>query len=442
MMIKILADLEEKKQNDEIPDGYKKSEGYLIPKEWELVQFKSLFNRLTRKNKENNQNVLTISAQQGLISQMDYYNTLYASENKLGYSLLYKGDFAYNKSYSGDYAYGAIKQLEAYDKGIVSPLYICFEAKEGTNAEFYNQYFESGIFNREIYKIAKEGARNHGLLNVSTDDFFDSFLVFPSVEEQKKIAKILLQCDKMIKLKEERIEEEQKRKKLLLENLFCTGSKVNRKQGLNEDLEEYCVADIMEVITDYVAAGSFADIAKNVVYKTNSGYAQLIRTVDIKNNFNNGDFVYVDQRAYEYLYRVDMGEDCIVMPNIGANIGEVYYVDTQKLPAERNVLGPNAILLKSKKVNLKYVFYLFNTDKFLFDLFKCVGASGQPKFNKGDLKKIRVKIHNRQDQEMIAQILEACDKKILLLVQDCAEWKKKKKALMQLLLSGIVRVNI
>ena len=106
----------------QVPEGYKLEHGYVIPKEWKVVHFNECFHRLTQKNTENNQNVLTISAQQGLISQLDYYNTPYASEDKTGYFLLQKGNFAYNKSYSADYAYGAIKQLEKYDKGIVSPL--------------------------------------------------------------------------------------------------------------------------------------------------------------------------------------------------------------------------------------------------------------------------------------------------------------------------------
>lgn len=152
---------QEKKHSEtgqDCPEGYKSCDGYKIPKEWHIVRFDSLFSRVTRKNDENNQNVLTISAQQGLISQIEYYNTLYASENKTGYTLLHRGDFSYNKSYSSGYAYGAIKRLDAYEKGIVSPLYLCFTPRQGVNSDFYLQYFEAGCFDREIYKIAQEGA--------------------------------------------------------------------------------------------------------------------------------------------------------------------------------------------------------------------------------------------------------------------------------------------
>ena len=100
-----------------------------------------------------------------------------------------KGDFAYNKSYSNGYPLGAIKRLNNYDEGVVSPLYICFRAKEKISTCFYEQYFESGFLNKEIFKIAQEGARNHGLLNVSVTEFFkDIKIAQPSLEVMNKSA--------------------------------------------------------------------------------------------------------------------------------------------------------------------------------------------------------------------------------------------------------------
>ena len=89
------------------------------------------FQRVTDKNSIGNTNVLTNSAQHGLINQFEYYNHQYASENTAGYAFLHKGDFAYNKSYSDGYPWGATKRLERYDSGIVSPRYICFSMVAG-----------------------------------------------------------------------------------------------------------------------------------------------------------------------------------------------------------------------------------------------------------------------------------------------------------------------
>lgn len=105
-----------------------------------------------------------------------------------GYYLLYNGEFAYNKSYSVGYDFGSIKRLDRYPMGALSTLYICFRLKK-YNTDFMKVYFDSLKWYKEIYMIAAEGARNHGLLNVPTDEFFDTCHVLPTSEaEQSKIA--------------------------------------------------------------------------------------------------------------------------------------------------------------------------------------------------------------------------------------------------------------
>lgn len=157
--------------------------------DWHWIKFSNVFERVRQKNNVGNTNVLTISAQHGLISQVEYFNKSVASDDVRGYTLLARRDFAYNKSYSNGYPMGAFKPLERYDSGIVSSLYICFRlANPSCNHDFFRHYFEAGLFNREISSIAQEGARNHGLLNVSVVEFFDTSLHVPADEEQIAIA--------------------------------------------------------------------------------------------------------------------------------------------------------------------------------------------------------------------------------------------------------------
>lgn len=217
----------------EVPEGYKKSKVGVVPHKWEETHFREMFSRLNRKNTEGNTNVLTISAQYGLISQGDFFNKAIASEDKSNYFLLYRGEYAYNKSYSNGYPFGALKPLEMYESGIVSPLYICF-SKTARNQcpQYYTQYFEGGLMNREIKAFAQEGARNHGLLNISVDDFFNSYLLVPSLPEQQKIAAILTTQDKVIELKEKLLAEKQRQKKYLCQQLL-TGKK--RLPGFSGD---------------------------------------------------------------------------------------------------------------------------------------------------------------------------------------------------------------
>ncbi|MDY6976682.1 MAG: restriction endonuclease subunit S [Pseudomonadota bacterium] len=188
---------------------------------WQSLGFGEVFERITRKNKEDNQNVLTISAQVGLVNQEKYFNKSVSAKDLTGYYLLENGDFAYNKSYSKGYPMGAIKRLNNYDKGVVSTLYICFRVVGDQEPLFWEQFFEAGQLNREINKIAQEGARNHGLLNVSVTEFFNDIEVpVPSRAEQRKISDFLRVLDRKLDAVKQQIELTQTFKKGLLQQMF------------------------------------------------------------------------------------------------------------------------------------------------------------------------------------------------------------------------------
>ena len=196
---------------------FKDSEGNDYP-EWEEKKLGEVFERIIEKNVENNTNVLTISAQYGLISQVDFFNKSVAGKDLSKYYLLQKGDFAYNKSYSNGYPMGAIKKLKFYEKGIVSTLYICFRLKNKKySTNYFEQYFESKKIDKNIQEIAQEGARNHGLLNISVQDFFNIYIPFPLLEEQQKIADFL---DSKIENIEKELEGLKEFKKGLLQQMF------------------------------------------------------------------------------------------------------------------------------------------------------------------------------------------------------------------------------
>ena len=149
--------------------------------------------RIATKNKDSKCSlVLTIAAQYGLVNQESFFNKSVASENLTGYYLLHKGEFAYNRSYSAGYDWGVVKRLDNYDEGVLSTLYICFKINETiVDSDYLAYYFESSKWHKGLSDIAGEGARNHGLLNVSMTDYFNTKHRFPVIEEQKAIAKML-----------------------------------------------------------------------------------------------------------------------------------------------------------------------------------------------------------------------------------------------------------
>ena len=189
--------------------------------EWQKVKLSDIVERVTERNKANTCNrVLTIAAQYGLIDQQEFFNKQIASSDLTTYYLLHKGDFAYNKSYSGDYSWGAVKRLDKYDEGVLSSLYICFRPNENVDSSFLCHYFESTKWYRGISEISGEGARNHGLLNMSVDDYFNTLHRIPTQREQKAVANVLNVLVDKIDIETEILSNLQKQKSYLLKEMF------------------------------------------------------------------------------------------------------------------------------------------------------------------------------------------------------------------------------
>ena len=166
------------------------------------------------------------------------------------------------------------------------------------------------------------------------------------------------------------------------------------------------LGEVFSLVTDFTAAGSFASNAANVQYKQEKSFAQLVRTTDLKSKFKNTDkFVYVDEHAYEYLWRVNLNEECLVLSNVG-NCGEVYYIIPEVLPYAHNVLGPNALLLRTTLGMNKFFYYWFLNNSFQNELGKITSNTGQTKFNKTNLKKILIPLPPLSVQEEIVRILD------------------------------------
>lgn len=199
-----------------------------IPIKWKLLTLESLCERVTRKNKSLNDNVLTISAQHGLINQAEFFNKIVAGKNIESYYLLKQGEFAYNKSYSKGYPFGVIRRLDRYEEGILSTLYICFKLKDEqtVTSDFINNIFESGLLDSQFVGIAKEGARAHGLLNIKVADFFNIQIPIPSLEEQNKISEVIKVMNIRIDSEEIKLKKLNEVKKGLMQQLLTGKTRV------------------------------------------------------------------------------------------------------------------------------------------------------------------------------------------------------------------------
>lgn len=211
--------------------------------------------RVRRKNSENQTDIpLTIASIEGLVDQRTYFGKTIASKDMSGYYLLKNGEFAYNKSYSKGYPVGSIKRLDNYEQGALSTLYICFSVKEEADvtSDYLVQYFNSPVWHKTVSEICAEGARNHGLLNVSPDDFFATVHYFaPTAEEQEKVSEFLSLYDEKISVQKRKVDALETRKKGFLQQIFSQEIRFKADDGSEfEDWDYVVIEDTFDPISD------------------------------------------------------------------------------------------------------------------------------------------------------------------------------------------------
>ena len=344
---------------------------------------------------------MTISAKYGLIDQIEFFDKYVASKNLKGYYLLKKGEFAYNKSYSNGFPYGAVKRLDLYNQGAISTLYICFEITNKINSNFLKIYFDSNKWNKEMYKIAVEGARNHGLLNIPINDFFNTKHLFPSISEQEKIADFLSAIDKKIGFMEKKHTLYQNIKKYYLENLFPKENETIpnlRFLEFNNDWIKTTLGNCV-IFLDEKRIPLNQQIRSQMLSKY--PYYGAAGIIDYVNNY-----IFDDELIL-------LGEDGSIIPTLAS--GKCW-------------VSNHAHVLKNKKnINLYFLYNILS--KIHFEKYNT--GTIQPKLNKKTAKNIKIKITSKKEQEKIVDFMLSIGTKIKKIQKQIKFLKTFKKGLLQ-----------
>ena len=229
---------------------------YGFDNDWEQRKLGELVDRVVRKNINNESTLpLTISAQYGLVDQITYFNNRVASRDVSNYYLVLNGEFAYNKSTSDGYPFGAVKRLDLYEKGVLSTLYIVFAPKkeQQIDSDYLTVFFDTDRWHKGVAERAAEGARNHGLLNISAEDFFDIDLSVPKdIVEQKQIGAFIRQLDNLITFHQRKFEKLTNVKKSMLEKMFPRNGNCYpeiRFKGFTDPWKQRKLGDVVKEIT-------------------------------------------------------------------------------------------------------------------------------------------------------------------------------------------------
>ena len=387
--------------------------------DWEERKLSSISERVTRKNKNNESTLpLTISAQDGLIDQNDFFNKQVASRDVTGYFLVKNGEFAYNKSYSNGYPWGAIKRLDKYDMGVLSTLYIVFRPTE-INSQFLVSYYDTTRWYREVSKNAAEGARNHGLLNIAPTDFFNTLLVVPKiVDEQEKIGAFFKQLDDTIALHQRKLDLLKEQKKGYLQKMFPkNGEKVPelRFAGFADDWEESKLGDVLSERNDQMPETNEYPLMSFVQGKG----------VTPKGERYNRSFLVKDsEKKYK---KTELGDFIYSSNNL--ETGSIGFNRTGKA-----VISPVYSIFKSKKSRESQFIGIMSARKdFISKMvrFRQGVVYGQWRIHESDFLNIDMKMPNDKEQQLIISFFENIDKTIALQQRKLDLLKEQKKGFLQ-----------
>ena len=362
---------------------------------WKAEMLSDFSERVTRKNTKNETNLpLTISSKDGLVDQISYFNKMVASKDISSYYLLKEGEYAYNKSYSVGYDFGSIKRLDRYPMGALSTLYICFALKRH-NSDFIRAYFDSLKWYREIYMISAEGARNHGLLNVPTEDFFQTIHYLPQdTREQRKIANFIITLDRRIDAQQSLVKRLKKYKRGVISALLS--SKTNPYYS-SETWKEVALCDV---------ASGF-EYGMNAAATVYDGSHKYIRITDIDDNSHlySQDVPVSPEGQVDEKYRVR--ENDILFARTGASVGKSYCY--QRSDGDLYYAGFLIRIHVNSDVNCGYVFQNTLTEAYRRWVLLESARSGQPGINAEQYKQYRFLLPPLELQNKISTLATNLD---------------------------------
>ena len=372
---------------------------------WKAENLSDFAERVTRKNTNNETSLpLTISSKDGLVDQISYFNKTVASKDMSGYYLLKNGEYAYNKSYSVGYDFGSVKRLDRYDMGALSTLYICFALKKH-DSDFIKAYFDSLKWYREIYMISAEGARNHGLLNVPTDEFFDTKHYMPQDSaEQRKIADFMIALEHRIEAQQSLVDNLKKYKRGLLSAVFSQNVSMFSTADFyafselavrrSEKYDPKCNAHAVCIELEHIEQET-----GRIIGSTCADYQNSIKTV-----CKPGDVMFGKLRPYLRKYAF-VQKECVCSSEMWSLI-------------------PTDIVIP------KYLFYLIQSEAFM-KVANVSSGTKMPRAEWSTIAKSGYLIPSKDDQQATVDILETTDRIIVSHVASYDRLIEYKKGLLQ-----------
>ena len=409
-------------KTEKIPEGHRATEAGILPVDWQVKRLSEVATELTERAGQDKYETVSISAGIGFVNQAEKFGKELSGKQYEKYIVLHQGDFSYNKGNSKTSPQGCIYRLNDRESAAVPNVFESFRIKE-QNADYYEQLFLSGFLNRQLYSRINRGVRDDGLLNLTGKDFYSCTVPVPPVDEQKKIAEVLLCCDRVIDLKQQLIIELQQLKKGFLQAVFptkgCNKPDI-RFPGFSEVWEQRKYAEVIELL-------SGQDFNPEEYNEDGIGIPYLTGASCIENGCTTAVRWTEKPRCI-----VKKGDTVLVCK--GSGYGTIATVNQEKAHIARQFM---ALKVKKHELDHRFNYFLLNS---IMGNIKTDARGLIAGIARDAVLKQEIVIPCLNEQTKIGEYFDNLDKMITLHQRELEETKKKKRGLAKLLLTGGVRV--
>ena len=392
-----------------VPEGYKKTESGIIPNEWRVGQVSKCIEEYKFFSNDISHIPVYSSSRKGLVPQSDYYNQREAVETNLGYKVVPQGYVTYRHMSDDDVFHFNINKTG--ENVLVSSEYPVFTSSDNCDLSFLISVLNNTARFRYFCKMQKLGGTRTRLY---LDNLKRYALALPPFDEQKKIAEILSTQDKAIELQGRKIEELKRFKQGCLERMFPRkGQKVPEKRfpGFTDDWEQRKAKDLCSIST---GKSNTQDRVDNGIYP-----------------------FYVRSPIVEHSNRYLFDEEAVLTVGDGVGTGKVFHYVNGKYDLHQRVYR---MFDFSKEITAKYFYYYFS-NHFYDRVMTMTAKTSVDSVRYEMIADMDIALPKVKEQMAISAYFGRLDNLITLHQRKLEEMKKQKKALMQLLLTGIVRVQ-
>lgn len=411
----------------------------VLPSEWNTCPLSSIVEEISETVGTRKIETISISAGIGFVNQAEKFGRELSGKQYEKYIVLHKGDFSYNKGNSNIYPQGCIYRLNNRTEAAVPNVFESFRVSVG-NPDYYEQLFLSGFLNRQLYSKINRGVRDNGLLNLKGKDFYSCEVPYPPLAEQERIAEILIQCDRVIKLKEQKLDELKQLKKEFLRKMFpakgCDTPEI-RFPGFTGAWEQRKLGEVIQ-LNGRIGFRGYTE--KDIVSKDDGGILTFSPTNIVDNKLTtNCKNTYITRFKYDESPEIKIHNGDILFVKTGSTLGKSALVTGL---SEDATLNPQVVVMRTNNLNAEFLAAMLVTNTIISQVNSAKIGGAVPTLTETRIKDFDVAIPvSEAEKEQIGKFFGQLDRLITLHQRELEETKTYKKTLAKLLLTGIVRVQ-